>query len=71
MRMFDRIVLILLALGVWAFVLSPQITDAHHDDASHSCDVSGSAYGEIESLAAGGDVFVYDVSGISVDCSHY
>ena len=67
MRTFDRIILVVLALGVWALVLLPQEIGAHHQyDDGHSCDVSGTAYGEVE----GGEVYV-DGSGLSVDCTHY
>ncbi len=67
MRTFDRIILVMLALGVWALVLAPQETGAHHQfDDGHSCDVSGIAYGEVD----GDDVYVYG-SSLSVDCTHY
>ena len=56
MLKFDRIVLVVLVLAVGALVLVP-----------HSCSVSGDAYGEVD----GRYVYVYDVGGISVDCSHY
>ena len=72
MLTFDRIVLTMLALGIWALVLTPQELGAHHQyDDGHSCDVSGHAYGEIEELSVGGSVYVYSVSGLSVDCTHY
>ncbi len=55
MRALDRIVLVVLALGVWALVLSPQETGAHRQYANgHFCDVSGFAYGEIEAPGVGG-----------------
>ena len=38
----------------------------HHSSAYHNCDVSGDAYGEL----SGREVYVYDVSGISVECYH-
>ena len=67
MLTFDRIVLTMLALGIWALVLSPQELGAHHQyDDGHSCDVSGTAYGEV----VGSEVYV-DGSGLSVDCTHY
>ncbi len=57
----------MLVLGVWALVLLPQEIGAHHQyDDGHSCDVSGTAYGEVD----GGEVYV-DGSGLSVDCTHY
>ena len=67
MLIFDRIVLVVLALGVWALVLTPQEIGAHHqEDDGHNCDVSGEAYGEVD----GGEVYV-EGSGLSVDCTHY
>ncbi len=67
MLIFDRIVLVVLALGIWTLVLTPQEIGAHHqEDDGHSCDVSGEAYGEVD----GGAVYV-DGSGLSVDCTHY
>ena len=68
MRTFDRIILIMLALGVWALVLAPQEIGAHHQyDDGHSCDVSGFAFGDTD----GTSVDVYLWSGVSVDCTHY
>ncbi len=66
MLTFDRIVLTMLALGIWALVLSPREIGAH-DDNGHSCEISGMAYGH----ALGGIVEVYDVSGLDVECAHY
>ncbi len=64
MLIFNRIVVVVLALGVWALVL---VLGAHHqDDDGHSCDVSGSLWGEVD----GGEVYI-DGSGLSVDCTHY
>ena len=47
MQTFDRTVLVVLAVGVWALVLAPQEIGAHHKDdiVSHSCGIDGSAYG--------------------------
>jgi len=67
MKSVDRLILATLAIGIWALVLKPEETTAH-DDNLHDCTVDGSAWGELES---GGDVYVYDVSGIAVDCNHY
>ncbi len=67
MLIFDRIVLVVLALGIWTLVLTPQEIGAHHQEGDgHSCDVSGEAYGEVD----GGEVYV-DGSDLSVDCTHY
>ena len=68
MLKFDRIVIVVLALGVWALVLKPQEIGAHHSSAGHDCNVSGEAWGEVDGV--GGDVYV-DGRGLSVDCSHY
>ncbi len=71
MRTFDRIILVVLALGVWALVLMPQVTGAHHYlDDGHSCDISGKAYGYIDDLSEGGRVVVKKWSRVSVDCGH-
>ena len=66
---FDRIVLVVLALGVWALVLAPREIVAHHksDIISHSCDIDGSAYGAVE----GGKADIRDWSKVSVQCTHY
>ncbi len=66
MRTFDRIILVALALGVWALMLSPQELGAHHSGAAHSCFVSGEAYGQVD----GGEVYV-DGRTLTVDCTHY
>ncbi len=69
MRTFDRITLILLVLGVWALVLSPQSIEAHHEDdiINHSCGIDGSAYGVVED----GKADIRDWSQINVECTHY
>ena len=57
MSKIDRIILIVLALGVWCLIfLLPSPTTAHTDN-SHYCD------GYIGELVEGGHV--------SVECSHY
>ncbi len=69
MLTFDRIVLTMLVLGIWALVLTPPALVAHHQyDDGHSCDISGYAYGDIE---GGGSVAVRQWGGVSVDCTHY
>ena len=65
MKRLDRVIMIVLLIGVWALVLKPTTITAH-DDNTHSCDVSG--YGEIEEVTEGGDVYM---GSVSVDCSHY
>ena len=75
---FDRIVMVALALGIWALVLSPKdigalaLNEAQTTD-GHTCTLSGGAHVEfpgasIQSIA----VFKVkvDTSGLSVYCSH-
>jgi len=72
MLTFDRIVLTMLALGIWALVLTPQKLVAHHQyDDGHSCDISGYAYGNGD-IEGGGSVSVSigQWYGVSVDCTH-
>ena len=66
---FDRIVLVMLALGVWALVLAPQELDAHHKDdiVSHSCGIDGSAYGVVED----GKADIREWGKVIVECTHY
>ncbi len=66
MLKFDRIVLVVLALGVWALVLAPREIGAHDDD-SHDCSISGFAFGDVADGIA--DVYLWE--GVTVDCSHY
>ena len=68
MNWFDRSLLLVLALGVWALVFQPSSLIAHHQsDDGHSCDFSwGGGYGEV----SGGEVWVYS-GDATVDCSHY
>ena len=66
MRSIDRVILIILALGIWVLVLKPTALVAHHKDDSHSCTARGDGYGELD----GGEVYVHTLR-ISVDCSHY
>ena len=66
---FDRIVLVVLALGVWALVLTPRGIVAHHKDdiISHACDIAGSAYGDVE----GGKADIREWRKVTVECTHY
>ncbi len=66
MRTFDRIILIMLVLGVWALVLSPQSIEAHHATAAHDCDISGTVDGQIDLDGK----FSIDASAFSVRCDH-
>ena len=68
MLIFDRTVIVVLALGVWALlVLTPQELDAHHKDfVSHSCGIDGSAYGVVK----GGKADIRDWGKVIVECTH-
>lgn len=67
MNWFDRGLLIVLILGVWALVFKPSSPTAHDSD-EHSCSFSWSGgYGDLE---GGGEVYVHTGDG-SVTCYHY
>ncbi len=66
MLTFDRFALTMLALGIWALVLSPQSIEAHHAQAVHDCYISGSADGQIDSDGN----YSIDASAFSVRCDH-
>ena len=81
MRNFDRIVLVVLALGIWALVLKPTELTAHGDwhthdgdyaeeshDHSLSCRISGTAVGY---ASGSGSVDVDDWGNVTVSCSVY
>ncbi len=69
MLKFDRIVIVVLALGVWALVLTPRDIVAHNKDdiVGHACDIDGSAYGPVE----GGKADIRDWSKVNVRCTHF
>ncbi len=69
MLKFDRIVIVVLALGVWALVLTPRDIVAHHPDdiIRHACDIDGSAYGPVEDSKAD----IRDWSKVTVRCTHF
>ena len=69
MLIFDRIVIVVLALGVWALVLTPREIIAQNtaDIVSHSCDIDGSAYGVVED----GKADIRDWSKVIVECTHF
>ena len=69
MLKFDRIVIVVLALGVWVLVLTPREIVAHHKDdiVNHSCGIDGSAYGVVEDSKAD----IRDWSKVIVECTHY
>jgi hypothetical protein len=69
MLIFDRIVIVVLALGVWALVLTPREIIAHHKDdiVAHSCGIDGSAYGVVED----GKADIRDWRKVAVECTHY
>tara|TARA_B100002003_G_scaffold182157_1_gene170384 strand:+ start:114 stop:308 length:195 start_codon:yes stop_codon:yes gene_type:complete len=64
MAKIDRIILIVIVLGLWALLLKPSISTAH-DDNDHDCSLRG--YGEIENPRRGGDVYM---GNVTEDCSH-
>lgn len=66
MNWFDRGLLLVLALGVWALVFKPTSLIAH-DENDHNCTFSwNGGFGEGD----GSEVYVYSGDG-SVTCSHY
>ncbi len=80
MLIFDRIVLAVLAVGVWALVLAPRETSStaqetdwnaiaeRLESGAHDCSFSWKGgYGEVD----GGDVYVHSADA-TVDCGrHY
>jgi len=65
MKTIDRLILLVLAAGIWAFVLQPNRLAAH-DDNYHSCSGSGTGYGDLD----GSGVYVYQLD-LDIECSHY
>ena len=78
MRSIDRVILIVLALGIWALVLQPTMLAAHHED-EHSCSVNVSGSGNVDddSVSVDGDSGTLDSTSVSIDldadvsCYHY
>ena len=81
MRTFDRVVLVVLALGIWALVLKPTDLTAHGEWHSHtgdyaevdhdhysSCRISGSASG-YNHYDGHGPIEIDEWSEVSVRCS--
>ena len=66
MRNLDRILVLVLAVGVWALVLRPASITAHSNN-YHTCYISGSAEGYNYS---GRFVEVDDWGGVTVECDH-
>ena len=66
MRTFDRFILTMLVLGLWALVLSPRSIEAHHARTAHDCDISGTADGQTDLDGK----FSIDASEFSVQCDH-
>ncbi len=66
MHIFDRVILVMLALGVWALVLSPRSIEAHHARTAHDCDISGTVDGQTDLDGK----FSIDASEFSVQCDH-
>ncbi len=69
MLIFDRIVIVVLALGVWALVLTPREIFAQNtaDIVNHSCDIDGSAYGVVED----GKADIRNWRDVNVECTHF
>tara|TARA_R100000353_G_C6342663_1_gene150850 strand:- start:131 stop:370 length:240 start_codon:yes stop_codon:yes gene_type:complete len=79
MKTFDRVVLVVLALGIWALVLKPSDITAHGEwhshyqyaDESHThsadCTISGSAEGSISGSTVDVDSWYYTTVECSVD----
>ena len=69
---FDRIVIVVLALGVWTLVLAPQGSHSHPNDV-HFCSISGIAVGEVldDEDWRGASVFVENWNAVSVTCDHH
>ncbi len=65
MKNVDRLILSVLAVGIWAFILQPSNTAAHDDD-YHSCSGNGTGYGEPD----GREVYVYQLN-LNISCEHY
>lgn len=65
MRFLDRLILSVIAVGIWALVLQPSALEAH-DNNYHSCSGSGTGYGEPD----GNEIFVYSLN-LNIDCDHY
>ncbi len=66
MGTIDRITMIVLALGLWALVLSPKSIEAHHALAAHDCTISGAVNGQTDPDGK----FSIDASAFSVRCDH-
>lgn len=64
MKWFDRLVVIGLAMGIWALVLNPLPLTAHPNDIQ-KCSGSGTGHGERD----GGEVFVYSLD-LDIQCKH-
>lgn len=65
MRNLDRVLVVVLAVGVWALVLKPTSTTAHLEN-YHQCQISGTAEGSLHR----GLIVVDGWLGVSVDCFH-
>ena len=73
MKRLDRVIMIVLLIGVWALVLKPTTITAH-DDNYHNCSLSGELYAYGTGMSMGS---VVDMTGVSVmlsegsvECSH-
>ena len=65
MKNLDRILVLVLAVGVWALVLKPTSLTAHYEN-DHRCEIDGFAEGS----AQNGDAWIEIWNGVTVRCSH-
>ena len=65
MKNLDRVLVIVLALGVWALVLKPTSITANSEP-YHHCSINGVAEGE----ADGWEVTIEKWRGVTVNCFH-
>lgn len=75
MKWFDRILVISLALGVWALVFKSDNISAHHSGENVSCSVGGYATGELDDTKVSGirlrdsSVTIDSFSGLRIECT--
>jgi hypothetical protein len=65
MKNVDRLIMLVLAAGIWTYILQPSNIEAH-DDNGHSCSGSGTGYGEQN----GSEVYVFQLD-LDISCDHY
>ena len=70
MRTFDRVVLVVLALGIWALVMEPAELTAHIGGHDHSSDCTISGYAEgYNHYEGSGPIEITDWGNVSISCS--